>query len=41
MSNFLSTDAFKWMDLKGFDLNKYNSNVSKFYVLEVDLEYPK
>ena len=32
---------FKWIDPKGFDLNKYTSNSSKACVLEVDLEYPK
>ena len=26
---------------KDFDLNKYTSNSSKDYVLNVDLEYPK
>ena len=29
------------VDPKEFDLNKYTSNSSKVYVLEVDLEYPK
>ena len=29
------------VDPKEFGLNKYTSNSSKVYVLEVDLEYPK
>ena len=41
MSKFLLTSGFKWLDSKEFDLNKYSSNSSKGYVLEVDLEYPK
>ena len=41
MSKFLPTSAFKWIDPKEFDLNKYTSNSLKGCVLEVDLEYPK
>ena len=41
MSRFLLTSGFKWIDLKGFGLNKYTSNSPKGCVLEVDLEYPK
>ena len=41
MSKFLPTNGFKWIDPKGFDLNKYTSNSSKGCVLEVELEYPK
>ena len=41
MSKFLPGSGFKWIDPKEFDLNKYTSNSSKGYVLEVDLEYPK
>ena len=41
MSKFLPTIGFKWIDPKGFDLNKYTSNSSKGHVLEVDLEHPK
>ena len=41
MSKFLPTNGHKWIDPKEFDLNKYTSNSSKGYVLEVDLEYPK
>ena len=41
MSKFLPTNGFKWIDPKGFDLNKYTSNSSKGFVLEVELEYPK
>ena len=40
-SKFLPTSGFKWIDPEEFDLNKYTSNSSKGYVLEVDLEYPK
>ena len=40
MSKFLPTSGFKWIDPKEFDLNKYFSNCSKIFVLEVDLEYP-
>ena len=38
---FLPTSGFKWIDSKEFDLNKYISNDSNWYVLEVDLEYLK
>ena len=41
MTKFLLTYEFKWLDLKNFDSNKYSSNSSKIYVLEVDLGYPK
>ena len=41
MSTFLPTSGFKWIDPKEFDLNKYASNSSKVFILEVDLEYPK
>ena len=41
MFKFLPTSGFKWIDPKGFDLNKYNSNSSKGCVFEVDLEYLK
>ena len=41
MSKFLPTSGCKWIDPKGFDLNKYTSISSKLCVLEVDLEYPK
>ena len=41
MSRFLPTSGFKWIDAKEFDLNKYTSNSSKRYVLEVGPEYPK
>ena len=40
MSEFLSTNGFRWIDPKEFDLNKYN-NGSKGYILEIDLEYQK
>ena len=39
MSKFLPTSGFKWIDSKGFDLNKYTSNSSKGCGLEVHLEY--
>ena len=35
------TGAFKLIDPKEFDSNKFSSNGSKGCVLEVDLEYPK
>ena len=41
MYKFVSTSWFKWMDSKNFDSNKYNSNSSNGFFLEVDLEYPK
>ena len=41
MSKFTPKVGFKWIDPKEFDLNKYTSNNSKGWVLEVDLEYPK
>ena len=41
MSKFLPTSECKWIDTKEFDLNKYTSNSSKGFVLEVDPEYPK
>ena len=40
MSKFLPTSGFKWIDPKGFDLNKYTNNSSKGCILKVDLEYP-
>ena len=41
MSKFLPTSAFKWIDPKKFDLNKYTSNSSKGCVLKADLEHPR
>ena len=41
ISKFLPTSGLKWIDPKDSDLNKYRSNSSKGYVLEVYLEYPK
>ena len=41
MSKFLPTSGCKWIDTKEFDLNKYTSNSSKGFALEVDPEYPK
>ena len=41
MSKFFPTSAFKWIDPKEFELNKYTSNSSKGYVIKVDLGYPK
>ena len=38
MSKFLPTRAFKWIDPREFDLNKYASNSFKGCVLEVDLQ---
>ena len=40
MSTLLLTRGFKWKDPKELDLNKYKSNSSKEFVLEVDLEFP-
>ena len=39
MPKLFPTSGLKWIDPKGFDLNKYTSNSSKAFVLEVDLEY--
>ena len=41
MSNILRTIGFKWIDAKGFKLNKYSSNISKPYVIEIDLKCSK
>ena len=41
MSKFLPTAGFKWIDPKEFNLNKYNNNIVKCCVSEVDLLYPK
>ena len=41
MLKCFSTDKFKRMDPKMFDLNEYYSNSLKNYVLDVDLEYLK
>ena len=38
MSKVLSTSGFKWIDSKEFNLNKYTSNSSTGFVLEVNLE---
>ena len=41
MFKFLPTSGFKRIYRKEFEFNKYTGNSSKWYVLEVDLEYPK
>ena len=41
MSKFFPTSGFKQIDPKEFDLNKYTSNSSRGYTLEVDHEYQK
>ena len=41
MFNFFPTSEFKWIDPKDFDSNKYCSNSSIDYILQVDFEYPK
>ena len=41
MCNFLATSAFKWINPKELDLNKYNSNSLNSCALEIDLVYPK
>ena len=38
MSKFSPTSAFKWVDAKEFDFNKYNNNSSTGCIFEVDLE---
>ena len=38
---FLPTSGFQWIDPKEFNLNKYTTNSSRGYALEVDFEYPK
>ena len=40
MSNCFPTNGFKWIDPKDFDSNKYSSNNSKGFVLEVSFDYP-
>ena len=39
MYKFLPTSGLKWINFNEFDLNKYSSKRSNFYVVEVDLEY--
>ena len=41
--NFSGTDTVKLkrIDSKDFEMNKYTRNISKVYVFEVDLKYPK
>ena len=41
MSKFLPTNGLKWINLKEFELNKYNSTSLKGRVLEFDYEYTK
>ena len=41
MSKIIPTSAFKWINPKEFDLNKYIRNSSEGCVLELDREYPK
>ena len=41
MCNFLAASAFKWINPKELDLNKYNSNSLNSCALEIDLVYPK
>ena len=41
MLEFSSSDEFKWIDPKKYDSNKYSSNSSKGFVLEIDFEYPE
>ena len=38
---FSPTRRLKWIDLHGFDSNKYSRNSSASYVLKVYFEYPK
>ena len=39
MAKYFPTGEFKWIDPQSFDSNKYSSNSSKDYVLEVGLQY--
>ena len=39
--NFFAASRLKWIDSKEYDLNKYTSNSSKGFALEVDLKYSK
>ena len=41
MSKLLLTSGFNWVDPKDFDSNKYSSNSSTGYALEVDLNILK
>ena len=41
MSKFLPTGEFKWINPTKFDLNKFSSNSSKSYILEIDFKYSK
>ena len=41
MFKLFQTNGFKWIDSKGFDLNKYTSNSSKACIIKFELEYPK
>ena len=41
MSRFFPTSRFKWINPKDFEINQYNKNSWKGYVLEADFEYPK
>ena len=44
MSQYLPTGGFRWMTEKqtnNIDLAKYNDNIKRGLILEVDLEYPK
>ena len=38
MSKILSTGIFKWIYPKEFGMNKYSSNSSKGYALEINLK---
>ena len=41
MSEFFPTGGFKWIDPKGFDLNRHKKKSSKGCVHRGDFEYPK
>ena len=41
MSKFLPTTGFNWIDPEEFNLNKYTTNSSKGFVVDIDIEYPK
>ena len=41
MSKFFPTSAFKWIDPKEIDMNKYTSISLKRWVFQADLQYPE
>ena len=41
MSKSLPMGGFKWLDPAKFNLDKYDNNSLRDFILEVHLEYPK